>query len=329
MKYTYPVLLSVLLLFSGCSGSKTSSSSHGAVWSDGTWLRDTQGRVIIVHGVNVSETAKHPPYLPFTTTAMSDQAADQYFSVLKGLGLDAVRLLVFWAALEPTPGTIDTGYLDQLQKEVQMCADNGLWVLLDMHQDLFSESFCYGDGAPPWACDLAGYDVSQCTIDTSNANVALWGLNYTLPQVRQSFQDLWDDRSGPDGTGLQEHYLTALQALARRFGTTANVLGYDIMNEPYPGLYPLFTTEFEQKALVPFYEKMVEGIRTVDPDHVIAFEATNPLCSVFSDFETGISQTTFPRQFPNLLFEPHFYPVDPVDVSSIVAGLDALRSLGT
>ncbi len=332
-KFTSILVPAVLAaLVSGCSGGKVSGGNHTAVWSDGTWLRDTQGRVIIVHGMNVSETAKHSPYQPFTVTTLTGstltQNLEQNFARMKGLGLNVVRLLVLWAGLEPTPGTINTGYLDQIEAEVQACKDNGLWVLLDMHQDLYSESFCFGDGAPSWACDLTGYDVSQCTINTSNPNIALWGLNYTLPGVRQSFQNLWDDAPALDGLGLQEHYRAALQALARTFSPATNLLGYDIMNEPYPGTYPLFTPAFEQQALVPFYEKMVKGIRAADPVHVIAFEAANPLCSVATGFKTGISQTTFSREFPGLLFEPHFYPLNPVDVSSIAPGLTALKTLG-
>lgn len=322
----------LLLVDQGCSGNSTTIHiTHPAIWSDGTWIRDQQGRVVILHGINVSEAAKHPPYLPFTSTAISgntlQQNLTQNLERLKNLGLDAVRLVIIWAAIEPIQGTINTNYIDQLQEEVQICKDNGLLVLLDMHQDLYSESFCYGDGAPAWASNLTGYDVSRCYINNSSQNIALWGLNYTLPQIRQSFQNLWDDKPGPDGIGLQEHYLAAFQALAQRFSKTTNILGYDIMNEPYPGEYPLFTTEFDQKALVPFYEKIASSIRSIDPDHIIVFEPSLTIGNVLNGFKTGISETTFTQEFKNLLFSPHFYPVNPVDISTIVPGFNAIKAL--
>ncbi len=325
--------LGVVACCAGCSAKKAGRPGvvHAVAWSDGTWIRDTQGRVIIVHGMNVNDPAKHPPYLPFTDTVITgetlDQNLEQNFARLRGLGLNAVRLIVVWAALEPTPGVIDTGYLDRVQQEVQACKDNGLWVLIDMHQDLYSESFCDGDGAPAWACVLGGYSPTECS--------TTWAANYGLPQVLQSFQDLWDDRAAPDGTGLQEHYAAVFQAVAQRFSSTSNVLGYEIMNEPFPGKdYPLTSPDFETKGLVPFYEKMIRAIRAVDPYHIIAFEPSVVLTNLLNSYKTAISGTTFPEEFPNLVFVPHFYPlsINPsygTDTTIIVPSFTQIRDDGT
>ncbi len=295
--------VSVLLLasFAGCAGAK-SSVSHGTVWSDGTWLRDPQGRVILIHGINVSQ--KTPPYLPdsLPPTGKTITGAAAYFASIKQAGFDAVRLIIIWAGLEPTPGTIDQQYLDQIHQEVQLCKDDGLYVLLDMHQDLYSQSLCYGDGAPAWASDLAGYSATQCS--TTN-----WASNYLVPAITQSFQNFWDDTPGPDGTGLQEHYAAAWQRVAALFATNTAVLGYEIMNEPYPGTYDLFSTTFETQALAPFYEKIAAAIRTVDPSHVIVFEPSVTRANLLHNYDTGISGTTFPKVFRNLVFAPHYYPL--------------------
>ncbi len=325
MKATLPslVLATLALFVAGCAGKEAAvrPAAHDAVWSDGTWLRDAQGRVIIVHGINVSQ--KVPPYLPDDPPASTISQTAAYFSNIGRAGFDAVRLIIIWAGLEPSPGTIDTGYLDQIQQEVQLCRDNGLLVLLDMHQDLYSRYLCNGDGAPKWACDLSGFDVSQC-------NTSMWGLNYTVPAIVQSFQDLWDDMPGPDGTGLQEHYAKVFRAVAQRFSGTVNILGYEIMNEPYPGTYNLFTTDFEIRALVPFYEKVARAIRAADAVHTIAFEPSAVRANILHDYDTGISSTTFPKDFGGLVFVPHYYPlsfgssIGNTDISSLTSTIPSI-----
>ncbi len=299
MKNIMFLLLSVLVFtgFSGCAGNKT-TAARTAAWSDGTWLRDTQGRVMLIHGINVSQ--KVPPYLPDGAATISQAAA--YFSNVSQAGFNAVRLIIIWAGLEPTPGTIDPQYLKQIQQEVQFCSDDGLYVLLDMHQDLYSQSLCYGDGAPAWACDLTGYSVTQCS--TTN-----WATNYLVPAITQSFQNFWNDAQGPDGIGLQEHYAEAWQRVAALFATNTSVLGYEIMNEPYPGKYDLFSTGFEIQALVPFYEKVAAAIRKVDSSHAIVFEPSVTRANLLHNYNTGISSTTFPQDFRNLVFAPHYYPL--------------------
>ena len=302
MKNILFLFLSVVVLagFSGCAGNKT-AATRTAVWSDGTWLRDAQGRVILIHGINVSQ--KVPPYLPDNPPATTISQTAAYFANIKQAGFDAVRLIIIWAGLEPTPGTIDPQYLKQIQQEVQFCSDNGLYVLLDMHQDLYSQFLCNGDGAPVWACDLTGYSVTQCSSSSS------WAMSYLVPAITQSFQNFWDDVPGPDGRGLQEHYAEAWQRVAALFATDTSVLGYEIMNEPYPGKYPLFTTDFETQALAPFYEKIAAAIRRVDSSHAIVFEPSVTRANLLHNYNTGISSTTFPQDFSNLVFAPHYYPL--------------------
>jgi endoglycosylceramidase len=290
----------LVIAISGCISSNT-PTAHYTAWSDHNWIRDAQGRVILIHGINVSQ--KLPPYLPDSlppTATTSD--VETYFTNIKHAGFNAVRLIIIWAGLEPTPGTINQQYLEQIKQEVQMCQNNGLYVLLDMHQDLYSQSLCYGDGAPEWACDLSGYNVSQC--NTSN-----WGLNYLVPAVTQSFQNFWDDKQAPDGVGLQEHYASVWQHVANMFATNTTILGYEIMNEPYPGRYNLFSTDFEIQALVPFYKKVVSAIRKVDHSHLVFFEPSVTMANLLHDYNTGISNTTFSKEFDNLVFAPHYYPL--------------------
>lgn len=302
MKKIYCLILCifVIVISHGCSEKKT-ISTHSTVWSDGTWLRDTQGRVILIHGINVSQ--KYPPYLPdwLPVTSTTSDIAPYLFNIKKA-GFNAVRLIIIWAGLEPTPGNINTDYLYQIQQEVQMCENDGLYVLLDMHQDLYSNYLCNGDGAPQWACDLTGYNINQCS--TTN-----WAANYLVPAVQQSFQNFWNNVQALDGLGLQEHYAMAWQHVASLFATNTTILGYEIMNEPYPGKYGLFDTSFEKNILAVFYDRIARAIRKVDTTHPIMFEPSVTLANLLHNYETGISSTTFPKDFKSLVFAPHYYPL--------------------
>jgi hypothetical protein len=88
---------------------------------------------------------------------------------------------------------------------------------------------------------------------------------------------------------LQEHYAMAVHAVAEAVAAEPHVLGYDLMNEPWPGAkyQSCFTgcPEVEQKRLVPFGERMVAAIRSVDAKHVIFSEP-------FLLFTYGLSDTS-------------------------------------
>ena len=61
-------------------------------------------------------------------------------------GMNAVRLLTTWAAVEPEQGVYDEAYLDALAERLDWAKDAGLHVVLDMHQDVYGEGFGF-DGA--------------------------------------------------------------------------------------------------------------------------------------------------------------------------------------
>jgi endoglycosylceramidase len=60
--------------------------------------------------------------------------------------------------------------------------------------------------------------------------------NYFVnPALHRAFENFWADRPGPGGVGLQERYAAAWRHVAQRFRSARGVLGYEIMNEPFPG----------------------------------------------------------------------------------------------
>jgi endoglycosylceramidase len=69
---------------------------------------------------------------------------------LRQWGANAIRLAVMWPGVEPTRGQYNTTYMAMMKNITAMCEAAGIAVLLEMHQDVFSEKFC-GEGVPLWA----------------------------------------------------------------------------------------------------------------------------------------------------------------------------------
>src|SRR5262249_53067895 len=122
-------------------------------WSvRGGFLRDAQGRAVILRGANVSGKNKNPPFFDFHgPAAFARMRADW--------GMNAVRFLVEWAAIEPEEGQYDDAYLDAVAQRIEWAQAADLYVVVDMHQDVYGQGFASGggDGAPLWTCDASNY----------------------------------------------------------------------------------------------------------------------------------------------------------------------------
>ena len=232
----------------------TAASAQRPLAVKGGTIVDDRGRAVILHGANA--VFKRAPYYPPLTRAD--------FRRMRGWGFNTIRLGVIWAGLEPSPGVIDQGYLKHLDAIVDLAAEEGFWVLLDMHQDLYAERFG-GEGAPEWAVKDDGIPFTPVPGD--------FALNYATPAVGRSFTNLWTDRDG-----IRTEYVRAFTALAERFAGTDSVLGYDLFNEPtcefqlgYPCAIPP-GGEAATLWLMPLYDQLVPALRAVDDTHPVFYE---------------------------------------------------------
>ena len=140
----------------------------------GPWFRDTQGRRLLLRGVNLAGSSKFPLNAPTHTPAAASpsvrvsfvgrplplEQADEHFGRLRAWGLTFVRLLVTWEAVEHAgPGIYDEEYLEYLLQTVKKADEYGITCFIDPHQDVWSRA-TGGDGAPEWTLDLVGFNVS-------------------------------------------------------------------------------------------------------------------------------------------------------------------------
>ena len=227
----------------------------------GRWLTDDDGRVTILHGINM--VYKRPPYAPDAIGFGDDDAA-----FLASEGYNTVRLGVIYKAVEPQPGVYDDAYLRRIENTVNTLGKHGIVSLLDFHQDLYNERF-QGEGWPDWAVQDDGLP---------NQPQNGFPANYlTMPALQRAFDHFWANDPGPDGVGLQDHYAAAWRHVADRFKDNDHVLGYDLLNEPWPGstwqqcAQPAGCPEFDQ-MLGDFTKRMLTAIRTVDPDTLVWYE---------------------------------------------------------
>jgi Cellulase (glycosyl hydrolase family 5)/Glycoside hydrolase family 5 C-terminal domain len=255
----------------------------------GTWLRDAQGRFVLLRGVNLGSRSKLPPYLPIMPlgtrrldaagiTAFRQElvAVQPQLDRLRQLGFNVVRLLVMWKGIEPTPAPdparlLPAGeqYLGLVREIIDVLWARGLYVLIDFHQDLVHE-VCSGDGFPDWALAIdAQHPRPSPPADLRDHK---WQQRYCDSElVRHTLKSFWADNLTNTEAGLtnfqvRTHYEKSIGAAARFFQATGGgvghpaILGYEPFNEPVQA--NIDRREFEGQILPDHYAKVAREIRS-------------------------------------------------------------------
>ncbi len=282
----------------------------GPVTHQGRWLTDSGGRVLLMHGVNM--VAKEPPYEP-NMVGFSDEDA----TWLADNGFRVVRLGVLATGLMSTPGVVDNAYITQIAATVDMLSLHGIYTLLDFHQDGWGPAEGPGvplgdDGFPAWMTR---------TNFAYNSQTSFPLYYITNPAIQAAFQSLWDNAAASDGTALRADYAQMFAALGARFAGNADVLGYDLFNEPWPGTtwQPCTATqngcpELDASELDPTYASAVAGIRAAGDQHLIFGEP-------FTLFNFGVSTThiAVPGGDAQAGMAFHMYTTDPAKEPNVLA----------
>ena len=187
------------------------------------------------------------------------------FAEMRALGFNVVRLALSWSLLEPRPGQYSKQYLDRIAQVVGWARDQGIYTILDMHENAYSryvprpsrtvlpgaELPALGDqtGAPKWA-----------TLSNGLPGDKLLHQRELSLSVGAAFTNFWFN-SKVDGVGLQDHYIGAVAALSRRFFDESAVVGFGAFNEPWPGF--VIPPVADDLLIYPFYRRLIDGVAGV------------------------------------------------------------------
>ncbi|MFL6157543.1 MAG: cellulase family glycosylhydrolase [Marmoricola sp.] len=268
MKKLAVAVLALLCVFAVSGNLATPAHADGSatprLHREGRSLVDQYGRQVIVHGFNF--VWKSAPYAP-PDTPNGFTAADAQW--LYDHGFNGARLGILWAGVNPTaPGVADGTYFAKWQRVIDLMAGKGIWMQFDMHQDQWNEVYG-GEGVPAWAVkrplpwSLLPYP-KQIPFPEG----------YWTPEVSTVFDNFWANKNG-----LLDSWVTFWKQVAARYKDQPYSMGYDLINEPWAG------TEWTGCILIagcpstyahelqPAQNKALAGIRTVDPNNIVWYEA--------------------------------------------------------
>ncbi len=227
----------------------------------GRWLVDQHGRVVILHGLNL--VYKRKPYVP-PNSVHGFRAADARW--LARHGFNGARIGTLWAGITPeAPGRRDPAYLAKWQRIMDLLAKRGIWMQLDVHQDQWHEAYG-GEGVPDWAL------IRPAPFNAAPPVTAPFPMGYWTPETSTVFDDFWADRHG-----LLAGWVAAWKIAARTWRHQPYLMGYDLLNEPWPGrewatCLADGCERFYDQELQPALELALAGIRTVDRDNIVWWE---------------------------------------------------------
>lgn len=207
----------------------------------GRWVVDADGRVVVARGLNLVD--KRPPYLPGARGWRPEVAR-----WLRRQGFTAVRLGWIHKGFEPQRGAYRDDYLERFAADVHVATDAGLLVLVDLHQDYFSEA-TGGEGFPDWMVLATGVPPRR---------------------DRVPFDLFWANAGG-----MQEAVAAAWRRVATRLRGERGLLGYDLLNEPYPGTLDQHCAqlrgcrEWDTGVLDAFHRRVASAVRAADPARTV------------------------------------------------------------
>lgn len=354
---TYPGALCVSLATKLSAAPTASSPAQGGAlpWlhvahpsKERPYIADEQDRMVLLHGAipaglldfwtgtDQSQPDVAPLY-PIDPAAYSggqcppNSRLNHYpalcladLSEMSGFGFNSVRLPLSWSQLEPERGRINQMYVDRIAQVVDWARGQGMYVIIDMHQNAYSRFIGAGpgvdlsqlSGAPKWA-----------TITDRLPSRVIGGQRELNATVFEAATNFWYNRDG-----IQDEYIAAVASLAERFKDESTVAGFSVFNEPWPGWN--LSPGFEDLLLFPFYRRVIDAITGMrdgipcwtgffmpapcgyrdlgvhDVRHLIFLDTG--LAREITDFPThlGLPVSSYPNVVLSMHAYTHFYTVD-------------------
>ncbi|KAI9325712.1 glycoside hydrolase superfamily [Zopfochytrium polystomum] len=288
-------------------------------------IRDVLGRQRYFRGVNV--IYKGHPYHPIIEKFdRQNSFSKEDIQFLADLNVNAIRLGMMWPGAEPTRGEYNQTYFNVIKHIVEECARNGIYVILEMHQDSLSERFC-GEGIPLWAVDIssrldrvgihrpnatvgfpqpagAPYELDENGIPSKEDCAKMSWSSYQLTYAAaNAYQNLYDNING-----IRDAFAKFWQTVALNFKDYPNILGYELINEPFAGQVfenpSLFLPGVADRLNVQrLHDAAGAAIREVDKRNLILYGEVT-----WDNFVTGFTHAPGGPDYRNLtVLSFHYY----------------------
>ncbi len=326
-----PTLSSPIFSAPSDRSSGTAAVSGRISSPGGSYLEDSQGRIVFFHGVDA--VYKYAPYELYPDPGKPWNFSASDASLMARLGFNVVRLGMTWSGLEPGTApandpaicahgaphnpdqfnqTVLNRYVDHLRTTVNLLARFHIYTILDMHQDVYNQIF-EGEGAPDWAVCTDGVP--------STDPPGRWSLEYGTRAAGIAFSHFWHNNVRGD---LQGQYDQVWADVAHAFRDNHWVLGYDPFNEPFSTSLIRFGDAHFDAQLECFYTGRTHvgaplhgapplRCPTDDPAQGVipTLEANDPGGLVFDEPDNfanrGFPTYLGPMDFPRLVYNVHIY----------------------
>src|SRR5215208_4696763 len=181
-------------------------------------------------------------YERFPNITITSDYYDDSFKLIKNIGMNHVRYVLYWEAYEKNP----TLFLKELENVANLADKWGLRMIYDNHQ-FHTSSWLdnkRGTGFPSFFFDKHLYPIdSGITTTASNSTTTgVWWTNWWN-------RNITDQENKVDGWTLQAHFLKTLVKLLDTHNSTK---GYEILNEPQ-----VFSTD-QWPKIGKYYEYMLK-----------------------------------------------------------------------
>lgn len=205
---------------------ESKKNSLGKISIKNDWFVDEDNRIVMFHGIN--SVQKNPPWVPNERAHLNLTNTTQ-LELMKQWGFNVVRLGFMWAGVYPTaPDIINTTYINEMMDIVHLLEDYGMYVIIDMHQDMLSTQFASYDGAPRWILDQLPPPKHNYPWPFKNEYLGFTA--YVTESCGFAFQCLYSNKNNFEDY-FQQYWITTAQF----FHKTSSILAYELINEPWVG----------------------------------------------------------------------------------------------
>ena len=251
---------------------------------------DNQKEFEKIIGVNMKGMYTSLNYERFPSITIPTDYYDQSFKLIKNIGMNHIRYVLYWEAYENNPSL----FLQELEDVANIADKWGLKIIYDNHQYHTSSWLDEkrGTGFPSFLFDKSLYPIDS-GITTSSNSTELWWTNWWN-------RNIIDQNNKIDGWNLQANFLKTIVKLLDNYNST---YGYEILNEPQ-----IFSQD-QWSKIGKYYKYMTNELRK-QTNKTIVLDMTIPI--KFQDPAINLTSENMAKIIPqdsNSIFKISLYGI--------------------